>query len=491
MTKNRLLIFLLLLGTNVFAQKNHFIAIQSENKRSFHAKANGNTLNSTPTGHLIIPKLVDSTYIITIGFTKSTIAEEQFSIAVTKDVGFILQIGKDKRLVLSNSQTAQLTAPIRQQQYFVSEDSATTTTGVTSVTKKTDQSFSKLMAQVVNDSAVMENMYVADEPKKEVAIIETPTKPVITNDPSVADQQKKKKEIVKTETSSNPIITTDSSGIDQQKKKNAITKTETPFKPIIKVDSSAIAQRKKKTEDTTLHKKAAVIKTPEKKEKIIQQQMQPVVTKLSEKKNDSSFELAYEDVSKNGKKDTINIIIPFDPVGNKPAVVNNKKETIIPETKPGVKSDTAKFMTAKNVPVMKDPNNIPSNERSLFKAQTKNVKKDSSLADTSRSQLYRPIVTNANCKNTATDYDVDKLRVKIMAIEDEDDKISAAKKVFKTKCFFTNQIKALSEVFPNDAGKYKLFDAAYAYVYDLNNFITLQSLLKDDYYISRFKAMIK
>ncbi|HSZ86382.1 MAG TPA: DUF4476 domain-containing protein [Puia sp.] len=465
MTKIRLLVLSFLFGGNVFAQKNHFIAIQSENKQSFYVKAAENVLKSTPTGHIIIPKLVDSTYIFTIGFTKTPTAEEQFSIVLTKDVGFILKIGKDNRLVLSNPQTAQLIAPIRQQQYFVSEDSATTTTSTTSVTKKADQSFSKLMAQVVNDSAVMENMYVADEPKKEVTKTETPTKPVIINDSSVANQQKKKNEITKIETSSKPIIT---------------------------ADSSAITQRKKRTEDATLHKKIAVIKTPEKKEKLIQQQIQPVVTKLSEKKNVSSFELVYEDVSKNGKKDTINIIIPFDSAVNKPTVVNNnKKETIIPETKPGIKSDTAKFMTAKNIPAIKDSNNIPTDGKSLFKAKTKNVKKDSSVVDTTKSKLFRAIVTNANCKNTATDYDVDKLRVKIMAIEDEDDKISIAKKVFKAKCFSTNQIKALSEVFPNDAGKYKLFDAAYAYVYDLNNFTSLQSLLKDDYYISRFKAMIK
>ncbi|HEX4375231.1 MAG TPA: DUF4476 domain-containing protein [Puia sp.] len=465
MMKTCVLLLSFLMGANAFAQKNHFIAIQSENKQPFHAKANGNILNSTPTGHLIIPQLADSTYIIAFDFTKTTIAEEQFSITVTKDAGFILRIGKDKRLVLSNSQTAQLITPVRQQQYFVSEDSATKKTGVASVTKKTDQSFSKLMAQVVNDSAVMENMYVADEPKKEIA---------------------------KTETSAKPVITVDSSVADQQKKKTEIAKIETPFKPIIKDDSSAITQQKKKTEDTTLHKKVAVIKTPEKKDKIILQQIQPVVTKLSEKKNDSSVELVYEDLSKSGKKDTVNIIIPFDSVENKPvAINNNKKETIIPEIKPGVKSDTAKFMTAKNIPAIKDSNNIPSNEKSLVKTQAKDVKKDSAPVDTIKSQLYRPIVTNANCKNTATDYDVDKLRVKIMAIEDEDDKISAAKKVFKTKCFSTNQIKALSEVFSNDAGKYKLFDAAYAYVFDLNNFTSLQSLLKDDYYISRFKAMIK
>jgi hypothetical protein len=35
------------------------------------------------------------------------------------------------------------------------------------------------------------------------------------------------------------------------------------------------------------------------------------------------------------------------------------------------------------------------------------------------------------------------------------------------------------------------FDAAYQYVSDLENFSTLQSALKDEYFINRFKAMIR
>src|SRR5579862_892016 len=322
MTKNRLLIFLLLVGTNVFAQKNHFIAIQSEKKQPFYAKISGNVLTSTPTGHIIIPRLADSTYIITIGLTKTTIAEEQFSLPITKDVGFILKIGKDKRLQLSNSQSNQVIWPIRQQQYFVSEDSATTTAGTTPVTKKSDQSFSKLMALVVNDSAVMENMYVADEPKKEIAKNDMPAKPLVHGDSSAGNQQNKK---------------------------NELTKTVTPALVQATGDSSAIAQRKKKTEDTALNKKVASIKTPEKKEKLIQQ-TQPAVTKLSERKNDSSVALVYEEVTKNGKKDTIDVVIPFDSAGNKPAGTvfrNTSREPAVPETKHELKSDTAKIMVAK------------------------------------------------------------------------------------------------------------------------------------------------
>ena len=74
--------------------------------------------------------------------------------------------------------------------------------------------------------------------------------------------------------------------------------------------------------------------------------------------------------------------------------------------------------------------------------------------------------------------------------KNDDDMISEARKTFKTKCFSTVQIRNLSTLFLTDESKYKFFDAAYQYVSDLENFSTLQSALKEEYYINRFKAMI-
>jgi hypothetical protein len=79
-----------------------------------------------------------------------------------------------------------------------------------------------------------------------------------------------------------------------------------------------------------------------------------------------------------------------------------------------------------------------------------------------------------------------------MAAETTDDNmITEARKYFKTKCFTTAQLKNLGTLFLNDAGKYKFFDAAYTYVSDADQFSSLQSELKDEYYINRFKAMLK
>ncbi|MEI9935006.1 MAG: DUF4476 domain-containing protein [Ferruginibacter sp.] len=72
----------------------------------------------------------------------------------------------------------------------------------------------------------------------------------------------------------------------------------------------------------------------------------------------------------------------------------------------------------------------------------------------------------------------------------EDNMISDAKKIFKSKCFTTKQIQNLGVLFSTDAGKYNFFDAAYGFVLDSQNYHSLESNLSDPYYINRFEAMI-
>jgi hypothetical protein len=75
--------------------------------------------------------------------------------------------------------------------------------------------------------------------------------------------------------------------------------------------------------------------------------------------------------------------------------------------------------------------------------------------------------------------------------DSEDAMISIAQKFFKAKCYSTEQVKNLSVLFLKDEGKYKFFDLSYAFVSDSHNFYTLESQLKDTYYIARFKAMVR
>jgi len=101
------------------------------------------------------------------------------------------------------------------------------------------------------------------------------------------------------------------------------------------------------------------------------------------------------------------------------------------------------------------------------------------------------VIVNSDCKAIAWDNDVDRLRIKMLGEKDVDNKINAARKIFKTKCFTAAQIKGLTELFITDQDKYKFLDAAYPFAVDTDNFKQLAYLLTDEYYVKRFRTMVR
>jgi hypothetical protein len=90
----------------------------------------------------------------------------------------------------------------------------------------------------------------------------------------------------------------------------------------------------------------------------------------------------------------------------------------------------------------------------------------------------------------ASEKDMVAMRKKMIMMSDEDEMISLALKDFKARCYSTERIQNLSYVFTTDKGRYKLFDAAFPYVYDPANYSQLERLLNEDYYIKRFHALV-
>jgi hypothetical protein len=96
----------------------------------------------------------------------------------------------------------------------------------------------------------------------------------------------------------------------------------------------------------------------------------------------------------------------------------------------------------------------------------------------------------ASCKALATQSDFFKLRKSMAAKISDEAMVDEAKKYFRSKCFSTEQARNLSALFLNSAGKYLFFDAAYGHVSDPDQFSSLSTELKDDYYLKRFKALV-
>jgi Domain of unknown function (DUF4476) len=439
-------LFLLLLFCNskLMAQQEYFVYLQTDNKQPFYVRHNNKVHSSTDAGYLILPRLSDSSLRIVVGFPKNSFPEQEFTInTVKKDAGFLLKNFGDKGWGLFNWQRLQ----INMNTNTAVEKKNPELNGI----KKTD-SFSQLLANAVNDTAVLYTTKKSTPPP--APVVKEETKPILPSGNTV-DAGKDSTILV------NPIT--------QATEKTATAATENPKSDAAKTTITPPAAVKKDSAIATTtpitKKEAVVVAPPIAKTDTIKNAavvfMQPdtavlvskplsqahLITKAAELFTDTSYIAIYLD-----DKDTIRISIPF-----KDAPIITKPITIEPVAK-----DTVVTVPVKPVaPIFADSVAAPI------------------------------VIPNSNCRETAWDSDIDKLRVKMLAAKTDDDKIAAAKKLFAKKCVTTKQVNALSELFSTDEHKYKWLDACYAFTNDSYNYPLLLPVLKEEYYINRFKAMIR
>ena len=133
-------------------QLGYLILVDAENKQPFVIRIGDQSYFSTGQGHLVLPKLKDSTYKLGLRFPRKNMAERVFTVVIhRKDLGFQLK-GNDSSMVLFNWQTKEIIRPV-----YETDSSRMLEQGI-----KRDDGFSRLMAAVVNDTAVMYDTYAGN-----------------------------------------------------------------------------------------------------------------------------------------------------------------------------------------------------------------------------------------------------------------------------------------------------------------------------------------
>jgi len=434
-------IFLLLFSFHgAIAQQNHFIYIQTENKQPFYVKLDKKVYSSSASGYLLIPKLKDGTYNIAIGFPKSEWAEQNMICTIDKnDIGYLLKNFGTKGWGLFNFQTLAVLMPLDKEKVDTVE-----------VVNQTD-AFSNMLSNVVNDSTIRQTETVKAEVKKAPVVKEGKEVPVTGKvDTPVPDQASLQSQTIVTPAAGKEIKT--NTGVVKGVEKTEIAKEEAGSK----------------------------------------KDARSAITRSLYNKNEAGTEMVYLD-EVNGKKDTIRVFIPAEknPV---PVVEEKPKEIDKPKEQP--KTEVAKLVDKTKetrfldieLPNPNQPSDVksPVENKEINKVETIKPAEKPVAKDTPKVQMI-----NSDCKNFATDEDFLKLRKKMAAEDNDDDMITIAKKVFKTKCFTVEQVKNLSVLFLKDAGKYSFFDVVYPFVSDSHNYSMLQSQLSETYYINRFQVMIR
>jgi hypothetical protein len=456
---------LLLLVTLIFscvcasAQKVFFIYLQSDNFSPFYVKMNDKIYSSTTSGYLILSSLVDSTYNFAIGFPSSQ-PESRFNVSLKgKDKGFLIK-NFDTGLGLFDLQNLSITKEIK-------DNSPSNISYV----RRNDE-FSSMLAKAANDTSLLYAVVYAKEPDLAVQQSQTPapeeSKKVeettkngsgITASQTVLVADVKKEDVGAGVQSSSEIkkeaeVVGAAAVVSSQKDTTSAAK-EPPFETVagttkdsISAATAAVVEphadtvTKKEIDSTALAEVPA--ETTFKRS---------VVKKHSESSTSEGFGLVFFD-NIDGVQDTVRLLIPNPPIIFKDSPQNDSTAV------------TKEFI------------------------HVDDIKKEAEVAPPIVVAVKGDAAVKTQCKSVATSNDFFKLR-KNMASENSDDAMVAqAKKFFKTKCFTTEQVKNLSALFLTSAGKYEFFDAAYSHVSDPQNFSSLESEIKDDYYLKRFRALV-
>jgi hypothetical protein len=453
-----------------FSQRIYFVYLQSEAEQPFFVKIGEQTYSSTPAGYLVLSQLKDSSYTIKVGFPQNKWPDQQFSIAIkSKDHGYLVKNFGEKgwglfdlqsmSVQMAENNSKAVKKELREVSAFTeilskaANDPSLREKPVFAVAKN-DQKTENVSPAVINEqnnstsqpvnelktaaktgekatgnvpaSAVTGGKDVAKQPDSSAKLVV-----------KKADSASSKTEIAKKET--RPVIT------DSQVVASAKQQPDTNAKGTIRQQDPVTKTEvvKKETRPAAIDSQSLASAKEESKTPPIDTYKKSIVTKKSESSTTDGFGLTFIDQHADGQKDTIQILIP------------NAKEVLAKE------SD-----------------------------QRANEKKFLDITDEESKPIGSKAIAKNSCSSVASENDFLKLRKKMAGQKTEEAMIEEAKKGFKAKCYTTEQIKNLGNLFLNEAGKFQFYEAVYPYSSDRDNFTVLQTELKDNYFIHRFKNLV-
>ena len=499
------------------AQRVYFMYLQSENAAPFFVKMADKVYSSTGAGYVILSNLKDSTYAFSIGFPGAKAQETRFSVTINQeDRGFLLKHFEDGPALFD----LQTLGVIKALALGGVPDNV-------QVVARND-AFTRALSEAADDESLLFTTVAIkkEEPKKEVK-----STPAPETAPAVAVEKK-------LEPKSDVIAVVDSGAAKVEAQKPVVETAkaeEKPLKEEPKADTLVAAapakpEEVKKEEVKAEEAKTGVAKAEEVKkdtvaspsQKPVETALQPqepkaepapeykrsLVSKRSESSTTEGFGLVFHDQHSEGV-DTIRLLIPNpkkpfvedavakeapaskpeEPVKeDRQAKTDNKKEepikTETAKAEEVQKSEPKKEETAR----IADPEPVGNTNKRAGRKTFKDILNEQ--FKTPQQAAPEAKVENTACTALASEKDFLKVRKNMAAESNDEAMIEEAKVFFRSRCFTTEQVRNLSGLFLTSAAKYQFYDAAYKHVTDPSAFPSLESEIKDPYYLKRFKALI-
>jgi hypothetical protein len=244
------LIFLLWIGHAANAQRPSFVYIQTEPAQPFVVSMGEQVYKSSQSGYLILSKLTDTVYAITVNFPATQWPSQYFTLRVNHaDKGYLLKDFGDKGWGLMDWQ--KLTTQFSQQPVSRNQPAGEL--------KSEDDDFASLLAKASGDPSLMDSK---------------PTKPQESAPREVSQSASANDSLVKTKTS-----------------------TVSDNKPVQRIEQTTQRYLEQKQDSSKTVVSSQPLSTS-------------IVTRRAESSTTEGFGLVFVDTYTNGQTDTIRLIIP-------------------------------------------------------------------------------------------------------------------------------------------------------------------------------------
>jgi hypothetical protein len=433
---------LLLMCTKGQAQREHFVYLQTENMTPFYIKMNGKTISSTYSGYLILGKLKDSIYPIKLGMLGVDEVQDYGLKVEGRNAGYLVKKLGDRGWGIVDLQTNEEQVSMEWSSAIAAETAR--------------QEFMAVEQKRVADSIANASAAVA------VADTAAAIPAVAVAAVVVADTVAKAEAKPTSDTASRIV---ESPKTEQQRLQdsiaNVIAEKEKELKALqaMLAGTAGAAVVAGKNADSGKTANSAAEKT---------------AGGLATGAAVAAGAGVVSAVTGDGNKD------------KSKAASDSTTQTNAPP--PSADSSHA---NAAAVAVVAD--SVKASSEPVAKADTATATVDSIGAKkaTTDSVATATKLQREPCVDVLGREEVEALINKTASIADGDEIIAQYKKAFKDKCVSTSNLKKICNAMASDVTRYRILEAAYPHCLDFYAFPDLESLLKDSYYITKFKALVQ
>ena len=534
----------LLAAGQLFAQEQqYFLYIQNEKPQPFYVKYNGKVLSSSDRGYIIIAELPAGTTPLTVGFPKNEAPEQQFQVKLSKnDQGYLLKQTDEKNFALYNLQTFSVTkantaekapeqpvaaaggessagftdtntttaAPVATETPAATGDTTgqammaalrkdldtalggkaeITTTGKAAPPKKANNKFAETLDKVVHDDRPEEIAVEAPPAAAPAAAAATgavvdASGVVLTPEPK-KNRRKRKQE--------RAALTDEEQALLKQVMDDEHKAAQADSAATVDVPAAAPAEipaAPANTEAAT--QPVAAAETPVTDTAAVVKDEAPRKARKGKKKKSSDPEFIEFMDDSTGQRSSV----PATEAAAAPAAKETAADVAAPTANAAAPAITdASAVTLETPKVSKkkkrklaelaDAEERPNNIVTDSVDYSAPVRKEKAAKEEGVKMI------NSDCANTMDETAFRKLLRKFVSAKDDDGMITTFQRNTRGYCLETAQVKRLAQLVGTDEYRYRLLDMAYPKVYDSEKFSDLGSLLIDNYYQSRFKAMLR